>query len=213
MSQLCAQSIRELCEPYKAFSLDHRFQHRAIDKDTGEMLPMISPFVGEKTIRNGLSYGLSVTSYDLRIAHDLTLEPHPGHLLLEFMDAAGSPHDVMLAYHKAMHTLRVKPNLSLAYSMEKFALPFNVAGRLCDKSTRARTGLSCFNTLFDPGFIGVATLELVNLSAKTIIIRMGDPIAQMTFTWLDEVSPGYSGKYQNQPDQAVEAIMEEEPTS
>lgn len=52
MSQLSAQSIRRLCEA-----------------DT----PMISPFVGEKTIVNGVSYGLGPASYDVRIAHDLRL--------------------------------------------------------------------------------------------------------------------------------------------
>lgn len=52
--QLSAQSIRRLC--------------------TGDQ-PMISPFVGEKTVVNGTSFGLSVASYDVRIAHDLVLEP------------------------------------------------------------------------------------------------------------------------------------------
>lgn len=52
MSQLSAQSIRKLC-------LGDR--------------PLISPFVGEKTVLNGTSYGLSAASYDVRIAHDLSL--------------------------------------------------------------------------------------------------------------------------------------------
>lgn len=52
MSQLSAQSIRRLCET-----------------DT----PMITPFVNEKRVINGVSYGLSAASYDVRIAHDLRL--------------------------------------------------------------------------------------------------------------------------------------------
>ena len=59
MSQLSAQSIRKLCEG-----------------DT----PMLSPFVNEKTVVNGMSYGLSAASYDVRIAHDLRLYPRQSSL-------------------------------------------------------------------------------------------------------------------------------------
>lgn len=52
MTQLSAQSIRALCET-----------------DT----PMITPFVSEKRVVNGVSYGLGPASYDVRIAHDLRL--------------------------------------------------------------------------------------------------------------------------------------------
>lgn len=52
MSQLSAQSIRRLCQADP---------------------PLITPFVGEKTVVNGKSYGLSAASYDVRIAHKLTL--------------------------------------------------------------------------------------------------------------------------------------------
>lgn len=54
MTQLSAQSIRRLCETDK---------------------PMITPFVNEKRVVNGSSYGLSAASYDVRIAHDLRLYP------------------------------------------------------------------------------------------------------------------------------------------
>lgn len=54
MSQLSAQSIRKLC-------LTDR--------------PLIHPFIGTKVVVNGKSYGLSAASYDVRIAHKLTLMP------------------------------------------------------------------------------------------------------------------------------------------
>lgn len=38
-------------------------------------LGMITPFTDEKVVVNGTSYGLSAASYDVRIAHDLTLAP------------------------------------------------------------------------------------------------------------------------------------------
>jgi len=54
--QLAAQSIRALCVGLGA-------------------KPMIEPFVDQKQVVNGKSYGLSACSYDCRIDHDLTLWP------------------------------------------------------------------------------------------------------------------------------------------
>lgn len=54
MTQLSAQSIRRLC-----VNPPH----------------MISPFVDGKEVLNGKSYGLSAASYDVRIAHALSLLP------------------------------------------------------------------------------------------------------------------------------------------
>lgn len=193
MSQLSAQSIKGLCEP------------RGLRK------PMISPFVPTKQVLNGKSYGLSAASYDLRIAHDLVLGPHPGHILVD-----------MLATNKgfyASETLRefhmyaekgMPPCFALAHTVEDFAMPDDVSGQICDKSTYARLGLSCFNTFFDPGFHGNGTLELVNLSPQMIVIRAGDPICQIVFNWLDKPTDiPYVGKYQGQHGGPVAAILEE----
>lgn len=207
--QLSARSIRSLCVPddqgqWSAKCLRH--------PKTGEPTPMIAPFLGEKQIINGKSAGLSVASYDLRIAHDLTLEPHPGFLLLAALEAAPASHpsaslSVLRRYAETHATARC---FALAHTIEDFAMPLSVSAQVCDKSTYARMGISCFNTFFDPGFVGNGTLEVVNLSHRTIIIRAGDPICQLVFNWVDQdVEHGYAGKYQYQPKQAVAAILEE----
>ena len=165
--QLSAQSIQQLCADVSTGA--DRYRHRV------NGLPMITPFVDHKVVRSGMSYGLSVASYDLRIAHDLDLGPG---------------------------------QFALAHTLEDFAIPLNVSGQVCDKSSYARRGMSCFNTFFDPGFVGNGTLELMNHSTRTIWIGAGDPICQMVFTWVDEVTQGYTGKYQNQPREAVQAILE-----
>ena len=146
MTILSRQSIRRLC--------------------VGVERPMITPFVPERVVVNGKSYGLSAASYDARIAHDLTLEPRQS---------------------------------ALAYTVEDFDMPDNVVGFVCDKSTYARLFVTAFNTLFDPGFRGNATLELVNLGERTVEIKAGDPICQFVFHWLDEATEApYAGKYQFQ---------------
>lgn len=97
----------------------------------------------------------------------------------------------------------------LASSLESFNVPPSIVGRVCDKSTWARRGVTVQNTVIEPGWRGWLTLELVNHSWRFIKIRQGDPIAQVLFEWLDEptVSP-YEGKYQDQPARPVAAVME-----
>ena len=197
MSVLSGQSIRGLCELRSAYP---------------DIPRMISPFVPTKQLCSGKSYGLSAASYDLRIAHDLTLGPHPGHLMAEALktmveDDQYSPAALLGAM--ISHLKGVPPAFALAHTVETFHMPPNVMGFICDKSTYARFGVSCFNTMFDPGFRGVGTLELVNLSPKVIVIRQGDPICQMVFQWLDEpTETPYAGKYQDQPAQPMPAILE-----
>lgn len=171
--QLSATSILALCSPVSD-DMD-KWLRVPLRGGTDGPCPMISPFVPEKRIQNGKSYGLSVASYDLRIAHDLHLS---------------------------------RGQFAIAHTIEDFAIPLNVSGQICDKSTYARMGVSCFNTFFDPGFIGNGTLELVNLGPDDVFISAGDPICQMVFQWVDQVTVGYAGKYQHQPKEAVPARLE-----
>lgn len=73
MSQLSAQSITRLCRTEN---------------------PMITPFVGEKVVHNGMSYGLSAASYDVRIANDLVLRPR-GYSLANTLEDFDMPANVV----------------------------------------------------------------------------------------------------------------------
>lgn len=160
---------------------------------------MIVPFVDRKVVVNGKSYGLSAASYDVRIAHDLTLGPNPSYLLADMMrrERQYTAEAVMELWRGKL--TNYPPQSALAHTIEDFHMPDNVVGYVCDKSTYARVFVTAFNTLFDPGFKGNATLELVNLSDQPVYIKQGDPICQFTFHWLDEATERpYAGKYQNQ---------------
>lgn len=207
-------------------------------------MPLIHAAVGEpasmgfieRTVINGKSAGLSCASYDLRIRHDLVLGPHPSFMFnklflagtepqwLSDMNEHGEefkrPATLVEQFEMVLHQYKealgnYPPNHALATSIERFALPANVAGKLADKSSYARVFISAFNTEFDPGFRGHATLELVNHGSEVVEIRAGDPICQMVFNWLDADtdrpygSAGSSQKYQDQPAHPVEAIHEQ----
>ena len=180
MSILSAQSIKRLC----------------VDTDT----PLITPFV-ERGVVAGKSFGLSACTYDCRIAQDLTLEPLPFALIAELI----SGH----APKNFTHRITQVKYKALASTIEKFNFPHNVCGSVLDKSSYARVFITAFNTHLDPGWRGWLTVELVNLGETIVSYRMGDPVCQVKFEWLDEptILP-YKGKYNDQPDRPVESIHE-----
>ena len=136
---------------------------------------MIEPFE-ERGVVNGMSYGLSVAGYDVRIDKGRTLRPG------EFC---------------------------LASTLERFVIPNDLQPHVYDKSTWARQGLHAFTTTLEPGWSGWLTLELVNHGPEIIRIPDGCPIVQIVFALLAEPTENpYRGKYNNQPDRPVAAIME-----
>lgn len=96
---------------------------------------------------------------------------------------------------------------SIASSLERFTMPDNLLGVVHDKSTWARQGLSVFNTVLEPAWEGWLTLELVYHGEGVLRIEAGAPIAQVLFHEVKHPAH-YSGKYQNQPDEPVQAILE-----
>jgi dCTP deaminase len=97
---------------------------------------------------------------------------------------------------------------SLASTLEKFEMPNDTIAIVHDKSSLARQGLSVQNTVIEPGWSGYLTLELTNHGYDILNLIAGQPIAQIIFHRLDEaLEEGYSGRYQNQPDRPVAALV------
>lgn len=98
---------------------------------------------------------------------------------------------------------------ALASSVEYFEMPLDILGVVHDKSTWARRGLAVQNTIIEPGWRGILTIELTLHSFRLLKIRQGDPIAQIIFHRLEEPTDRpYTGKYQDQPNRPVGAILE-----
>ncbi len=95
----------------------------------------------------------------------------------------------------------------LASSIEEFNMPNDLVGIVHDKSTWARQGLSVFNTVIEPGWKGFLTLELVYQDSGVLVIPAGSGIAQVLFHQVSWPT-NYKGKYQNQQDQPVQAILD-----
>jgi dCTP deaminase len=142
----------------------------------------------ERTAQDGLTYGLGPAGYDLRL--DLGLKGM-------FPVRVGGPasDDPLSRTGRYLHP----GDFLLAATVERFEMPVDCVGRVCDKSSLARIGLSVFNTVIEPGWRGFLTLELVNNSRHVITLLQGQAIAQVLFELTDEpVQNPYDGKYQDQ---------------
>jgi len=109
------------------------------------------------------------------------------------------------------HALMLRPkHCALASTIERFIFPDDICGHVRDKSSLARRFVSVFNTHFDPGFEGFATIEIINHGQMSIEFERGDPLCQMVFSSLDEPTLyPYDGKYQDQERGPQEARYEE----
>jgi dCTP deaminase len=124
-------------------------------------------------------------------------------------------HGVSYGMSEAGYDIRIKQDVVLyplrrfriASTYEYFNMPNDVVAIVHDKSTWARRGLSVFNTVIEPGWRGWLTLELVYHRWWPLHIPAGAGIAQVLFHRLSEPAV-YSGKYQDQTDAPVPAILD-----
>jgi dCTP deaminase len=87
----------------------------------------------------------------------------------------------------------------LATTQERVNIPSNIAAFVQGRSSIGRIGLATQNAGFvDPGFHGHITLELVNESPNTILLKEGYPVAQLVFFECYPVEKPYNGKYNGQ---------------
>lgn len=160
---------------------------------------LIRPFEDQAKQALGMSYGLSSCGYDIRVGKIDRKKRKQRY--------ASSNPDYNTWIDVESWPLQPGEFL-LCASLEYMELPNDICGKVHDKSTLARQGLALQNTILEPGWRGYITLELSNHSAKSISIRVGQPIAQVVFELLDAptVLP-YVGKYQDQRDEPVPAIL------
>lgn len=151
----------------------------------------IKEMLDHKVKHNGVSHGLAEVGYDIRVKQTVVFEPGPDNL-----------RPIVTVDNR-----RKFGRFMIASAIEEFDMPNNLVGIVHDKSTWARKGLSVFNTVIEPGWRGFLTLELVFHGWEQIIIPKGTGIAQVIFHQTKE-KRGYQGKYQDQKDQPIPAILE-----
>ena len=149
----------------------------------------IKDMVPEKVVAHGMTYGLGEAGYDIRIKQEIRFYPvNPDAEFKKFR---------VMTFTNDSFTNDDEGRFTLASAIEEFQMPTHLLGRVCDKSSWARKGLSVFNTVIEPGWNGFLTLELVYHGNTELIIPAGAPIAQVIFEEVKNPAQ-YNGKYQFQ---------------
>ena len=159
----------------------------------GQTLLEVAPIknmLPTKQVAFGMTYGCSEAGYDIRIKQEIRFYPvNP--------DAEFKKFRVMSFTNSIFTNDDDEGRFTIASAIEEFQMPTNLLGRVCDKSSWARKGLSVFNTVIEPGWSGFLTLELVYHGNTELIIPAGAPIAQVIFEEVKNPAQ-YNGKYQFQ---------------
>ena len=100
---------------------------------------------------------------------------------------------------RSLKSIVLKPkHYELVATLETVELGLDVTAYLHIRSSLAREGVIGSFAVVDPGFRGQLTLNLHNVSEKTITIRERERIVQIVFHKLGSTArKGYSGSYQN----------------
>lgn len=173
----------------------------------------------EKHREHGVSWGLSEVGYDLRVKQEIEYVPSD---ILEAIDyqtyLRGLDKEITENQKKTFNMAfygytKVDGFISigrtaLASSVEEFQLPSDLWGELRNKSTHARRFMDCtIGTDMEPGWKGFLTLEIIFHGNEPITIPAGSAIAKAVFHEL-KCRSHYKGKYQNQEDKPIPAILE-----
>jgi dCTP deaminase len=138
--------------------------------------PLLTPFVPRQEGKP--SYGLGSYGYDLRLGGRLlVVDSHWRGVLSPVGVANHAFEEVSVAGHYDL----APHSYVLAESVEKMHIPDDVFGVCVGKSSYARCGLLVNSTPLEPGWRGVLTIELANISGATIRLHVGNGIAQVVF--------------------------------
>lgn len=164
-----------------------------------------------------LSKQLGSVSIDFRLGHTFMVFEHSR---FSFIDPQ-QPQSI----GDAMRTIVVSNgdpfimqpgDFALASTMESLELPDDLVGRLEGRSSIARLGITVHSTaaMFEPGWIGTATMELSNLGRMAVALYPGMRICAFSFE--EVTSPVLTpyrlkknAKYVGQRDPQASALADE----
>lgn len=145
-----------------------------VDKTIASLLPSkigIHPFKFEQ---------LGPSSYDFRLGNTFVVFKNQ----VEIIDPKDVQDLMETVYIEDGEFFVLHPGqFALGGSIEKFTLADDIVGQVNGKSSLGRLGLQIHATagFFDPGWDGIATLELSNVAPIPIRLYPGMLIAQMVF--------------------------------
>lgn len=156
---------------------------------------MISPFVDHLESNGMLSYGLSSFGYDIRLADSFVLFEENDNPI----DPKGVPSNEVKHFTSNDPVVVPPHSFILGRSVETIQMPENITGIVFPKSTYARCGLGCEQTVLEAGWCGQITLEFSNHTNRPILMYPNEGCAQIVFVKGKNCETSYAqrkGKYQ-----------------
>jgi dCTP deaminase len=126
-------------------------------------------------------------SVDFRLGHEFSVFEHSRHAFIDLKERAAIQDIMRTITVPAGEAFILQPHeFALAITEETLELDDDVLGRLEGRSSLGRIGIIVHGTagLFDPGWIGKATLELSNLGRMPVALYPGMRICSFTFEQL-----------------------------
>lgn len=138
----------------------------------GWIKPLIDPFDGEL---------LQPSSYDVKLAEKI-LVPRPDIIDPVDISLPAEDHYEHCDIGNQNGYLLSQGQFVLGSTIEWVNIHDDIVGRIEGKSSRARQGIQIHSAGYlDPGFCGNVTLEIVNFSPHSVILRPNVLIAQLSF--------------------------------
>lgn len=163
----------------------------------GKQLLAASPIVGMlsgKEKAGGVTYGLAEVGYDVRIKKGLHFtRDELGNKITVVDDGDGCSQEL----------LGWALNVNI---IEEFTMPKDLVGIGHPKSSWNRQHLRLGTPIIEPGWNGFLTISLNYVGEGNLLIEPGAGIMQVIFHRL-ETEAAYQGRYQQQPDCIVPAIV------
>jgi dCTP deaminase len=126
-------------------------------------------------------------SVDFRLGHEFSVFEHSRHPFIDLKDRTAIQELMRtITVPEGEHFILQPHEFALAITEETLELDDDVLGRLEGRSSLGRIGIIVHGTagLFDPGWIGKATLELSNLGRMPVALHPGMRICSFTFEQL-----------------------------
>src|ERR1700691_4704776 len=140
-------------------------------------------------------------SVDFRLGNEFNVFEHSRHAYIDLRDQKGIEGIMQSVEVAAGDSFILQPReFVLAITEETLELDDDVLGRLEGRSSLGRIGIIVHGTagLFDPGWIGKATLELSNLGRMPVALYPGMRVCSFTFEQLSSrVAVSYRNKVGN----------------
>jgi deoxycytidine triphosphate deaminase len=143
----------------------------------------------KKLIENYDEKSLSGAGYDLRVGKFYRIKGEP---VLGIKERT-----LPQAIEEKTDKIRLEPQeYILIETMEKVHMPKDLVAKVLNRSTVFRCGCTLISALVDPGYYGILTLGLKNLSNQPFTLEKGARVGQIVFETIDGETTLYEGRYQ-----------------